>query len=126
MDNENLFERSASEVFEDHLILAQEGRLEEDLRRNCAEDIVLLTNYGTFRGHDGVREAAGLLNRQLPGGNFGYEVKLCHDNMCFLHWTGDSKDSNVADGADSFLIEDGKIKIQTIFYTVHGKKGGKG
>jgi len=117
----NLFERSANEVFEDHLKLAQEKKLEEDIEKNNAEDVVLLTNYGTFHGHEGIREAAELLNKQLPNGRYQYKLKLCHKNMCFLHWTGDSEEAYVVNGADSFLIEKGKIKIQTIFYTVNKK-----
>jgi hypothetical protein len=30
--------------------------VEEDIRRNVSEDIVILINRGTFRGHEGVRE----------------------------------------------------------------------
>lgn len=118
---ENLASRSSQEVFEDHLQLASDGELEKDIERNVAEDIVLLTNYGTFRGHAGVRDAAELLAKQLPSGNYDYKIKLCHDRMCFLHWTGDSDESSIPDGADSYLIENGKIKAQTIFYTVKGK-----
>lgn len=118
---ENLSCRSAQEVFEDHLQLASDGKLEKDIERNVAEDIVLLTNYGTFHGHAGVREAAELLDKQLQGQNYDYKIKLCHDKMCFLHWTGNSDKSSIPDGADSFLIENGKIKVQTIFYTVKEK-----
>ena len=121
MDTIKLYERSASEVFENHLQLAREGKLEEDIVNNMAIDIVLLTNYGTFRGHEGVREAANLLNTQLPDGSYEYKLKLWHENICFLHWTGDSEISYIVDGADSFLIENGKIRIQTIFYTVKNK-----
>ena len=32
--------------------------VEEDIRRNVSEDIVILINRGTFRGHEGVRELA--------------------------------------------------------------------
>ncbi len=121
MKQDNLSERTAREVFEDHLQLAQEGKLEMELERNNAEDIVLLTNYGTFHGREGVKEAAALLDKQLPNGTYDYKLKLCHGNMCFLHWTGDSDESYILDGADSYLIENGKIKIQTIFYTVKKK-----
>ena len=122
MKKENLSERSPSEVLEEHLRLAQEVKIDEDLNRNIAKDVVLLTNYGTFHGHVGVKEAAKLLNEQLPNGTYDYKLKLCHGKMCFLHWTGDSKESSILDGADSFLIENGKIKVQTIFYTVHRKE----
>ncbi len=121
METENLSDRSAKEVFEDHLKLAKEGRLEEDLKRNVAEDIVLLTNYGTFKGHEGVIQAAELLSRQLPDGRYHYKLKLDHEKICFLQWTGDSEISFIPDGADSFLIENGKIKVQTIYYTVQDK-----
>ncbi len=122
MEEGSFPERSPREVFEEHLRLAQEGKVEEDIKRNIAEDIVLLTNYGTFHGHKGVREAAKLLEKQLPGGTYSYKLKLCHGKMCFLQWTGDSEESYIPDGADSYLIEEGKIKVQTIFYTVHNKK----
>ena len=121
MGTKDLSERGANEVFEDHLKLAQEGKLGEDLENNYAEDIVLLTNYGTFHGHEGTKEAAELLNKQLPNGTYDYKLKLCHNNICFLHWAGDSEESYILYGADSFLIEKGKIKIQTIFYTFHSK-----
>jgi len=118
MDQNKLSERSSKAVFEDHLKLAKAGKLEEDLSRNISEEIVLLTNYGTFKGHAGVREAADLLKQQLPEGNYEYCLKLCHENICFLQWSGDSTESYIEDGADSFLIEKGKIRIQTIYYTV--------
>jgi len=121
MSNQNLLKRSASAVFEEHLELAQKGGIEEDLNRNYSKDIVLLTNYGTFHGYEGVKEAAKLLEKQLPKGIYDYKLRLCHEKMCFLHWTGDSEESYILDGADSFLIEEGKIKVQTIFYSVHKK-----
>ena len=65
-----------------------------------------------------MREAAELLKQQLPGGNYNYNLKLGHDELCFLHWTGKSDISVIPDGADSYLIKDGKIKVQTIYYSV--------
>jgi hypothetical protein len=62
-----------------------------------------------------------LLDKQLPNGTYDYKLKLCHENICFLHWAGDSEESFILDGADSFLIEKGKIQIQTIYYTFHRK-----
>lgn len=123
MKGKKLSERNAKEVFEDHLKMAEKWGVEEDLTRNVSKDIVLLTNFGIFRGHEGVRKAAKLLGKEIPNGKFKYKVRLCHGNMCFLHWTGDSDKTYVDDGADSFFIEDGVIKIQTIYYTVKKKTG---
>jgi hypothetical protein len=80
-----------------------------------------LTNYGTFYGHKGTKQAAELLDKQLPNGKYDYKIKLCHEKICFLHWAGDSEETFIADGADSYLIEKGKIKVQTIFYTFQKK-----
>jgi hypothetical protein len=59
---ENLRARSSEEVFEDHLRLAGEHRFEEDIERNVSPDCVVLERRGVFRGHDGVRELARLLD----------------------------------------------------------------
>lgn len=110
--------RSTREVFENHLANADAGRIEEDIRDNFAEDCVLLTTYGRFEGHDGVREAAELLARQLPDSQFHYSRKDVEDEMAFLEWSGTGDGASVDDGADSFLVRNGKIRIMTIHYTV--------
>jgi hypothetical protein len=63
---EELRRRSAEEVFEDHLRLAGEHRFEEDLQRNVSPDCVILERHGVFRGRDGARESAKLLEQELP------------------------------------------------------------
>ncbi|MHA6281093.1 nuclear transport factor 2 family protein [Salinimicrobium sp. CAU 1759] len=118
MEQNKLEDRNPWEVFEDHLDLAQQGELEKDLERNYSQDSVLLTNYGVFHGREGMKQAAELLKEQLPGGNYNYVLKLCHEEMCFLHWTGKSDVSVIPDGADSYLIKNGKIMVQTIYYSV--------
>lgn len=117
----DLSQRSTEEVFEDHLRLADEKRLEDDVARNCAEDIVLLTNDGVFRGHDGVREAAAVLERELADGTYEYVHKMVHGEMAFLVWTGDSSTRVVRHGADSFLIRNGKIQTMTIYFVAENK-----
>lgn len=73
---EGLESRSAQEVFDDHLDLAQQGRFEEDISRNCSEGIVVLTNRGTFYGHKGVRQLAGMLQREIPDADYRYINRL--------------------------------------------------
>lgn len=117
----DLYYRSTEEVFEDHLRLADEKRIEDDIARNCAEDIVLLTNDGVFRGHDGVREAWALLERELPDGTYEYVQKEVHGEMAFLVWTGDSPTRVVRHGADSYLIREGKIRVMTIYFVAEDR-----
>lgn len=92
--------------------------MDTDVSRNFAADCVLLTSIGVFRSHKGVREAADLLHQELPNACYQYCTRLVHDDMAFLQWTATADGTRVDDGADSFLIRDGVIKIMTFHYTV--------
>lgn len=110
--------RSAREVLDDHLRESKEGTIEVDLARNYSPDLVVLTGRGVFRGHDGLRQLNELLRRELPEGNFEYRTVLVEGELGYLEWTGQSSTAYVDDGADSYLIREGKIVAQTIHYTV--------
>jgi ribosomal protein S13 len=135
---EDLNNRTAQEVLDDHLNLAEyweaengaqpiteeaiEQAVEEDMRRNVSEDIVILINRGTFRGYEGVRHLARMLIEELPEHrSFEYTYKAVEGRMGFLEWTYEDANVRVKEGADSYLIEDGKIVAQTIHYTVEQK-----
>lgn len=114
----NLDQRSPQEVFDEHLRLSQEHKFEKDIRRNCAEDCVVLTDRGVFHGHDGLKKLAAMLEDELPGAEYEYRTRLVEGNMAFLGWAAHCEIAKVEDGADSFWIENGKIVAQTIHYTV--------
>jgi SnoaL-like domain len=119
----DLAARSTQEVYDDHLRLADEGDIEGDLARNVAEDVVVLTGRGVFRGHEGVRELARQLMSEIPSGRWTYVTRLFEGPMAFLEWTVDEGPFRIRDGADSYLVEDGKIRMQTIHYTVEDDRG---
>jgi hypothetical protein len=103
--------RTTKEVFLDHLELAQQGDIETDLRRNFANDCELLTTYGVFKGHEGARAAAKLLEKQIGRTTYEYKTKMWHNEIAFLEWSAQSERGQIDDGADSFLIREGRIKI---------------
>ena len=110
--------RTPNEVFLDHLEMRKHGRLEEDIARNYDENIVIVSNYGTFNGFDGVRDSAATLLKNLPALNYKFDSLLVNKSgAAFEEWTGSSDTTTVDDGIDAFIIKDGKIKIQTIYYT---------
>ena len=123
---DDLSRRSAREVLDDHLNIANEWGdvpledvLAEDLRRNVSENIVILINRGTFRGYDGVRELAQLLSEELPEHvAFQYTYVAAEGPVGLLEWTYEDSTVRVRDGVDSYVIENGKIVAQTIHYTV--------
>jgi hypothetical protein len=111
-------QRSARQVLEDHLRRRCERDVEEDIARNYAEDVVLLTGFGVFRGHAGVRRSAQILDGQLPCAKYHYRTKQTDGPVAFLEWTARCRGAAVKDGADSFFIHEGRIVAQTIHYTV--------
>lgn len=125
----DLSRRTAREVLDDHLTISNEwaGKpfedvLEEDIRRNVSEDIVILMPQGNYRGHDGVRQLAHQLADELPQHqSFDYVHIATEGRLGLLVWTYEDDQVRVADGVDSYLIEDGKIVGQTISYTVESK-----
>jgi len=127
---EDLSSRTAREVLDDHLDIANrwsgepfERVLEEDLRRNVSEDIVVLMDRGVFHGHDGVRQLAWMLAEELPAHQaFDYTHVSANGRVGLLEWAYEDDHARVRDGVDSYLIEDGKIVGQTIHYTVESRK----
>lgn len=110
--------RSTIEVFNSHLALRQEHAVEADIRQNYAADVVLLTCTGIYRGHDGVRQSAQILKESFPSGQFKYRTRLVDGEVAFLEWSGQSPVGDIKDGADSFIVREGRIIAQTIHYTV--------
>ncbi len=113
--------RSTQAVFEDHLRRRETGRILEDLEADYAEDVVLLCEHPPAIGRDAVRASAERLHLQMPSGCFRYLHKHVHGDYAFLVWRGESDDIVLENGADSFVIRDGKIVMQSIYYTVHSR-----
>ncbi len=111
--------RTTTEVIHDHLMKRMEDDLEGDIRDNMRPDVLLLTGYGTYRGHDGVRESARLLSKELAADSkFTYSRTVIEGEYAFLEWTASDANTCIHDGADSFHVIDGRIAMQTCHYTV--------
>lgn len=110
--------KTTEEVFEDHLQKRAAGKVEADIETNYADDVIVLTGTGIFRGHQGVRDSAAELSHYLGRGEFDYRNKLVEGDYAFLEWQGKSGGRRVCDGADSFVVRDDKIVMQSIHYTV--------
>jgi hypothetical protein len=119
--------RSPQEVLDHHLALAREGDLGTDLQRNYHPDIVLLTSFGTYRRHEGVRTLTRRLNELAPDATFDYHDVQVEGDVGFLQWSGRATNGTlVLDGADSYVIREGRIVAQTIHYrTEDGDRRGQ-
>lgn len=118
MPSKSLAKRTTEEVFMDHLQMRKEGRLEDDLKRNYHKDVVIVSNYGTFYGWEGVRQSASILGKLVPSRKYNMDALTFAGEMGFEGWTVHDNKVHVHDGIDAFIIRDGKIIVQTIWYSV--------
>lgn len=109
--------RTTTEVIDSHLSFRLKGDVDHDIATNFHSEVIILSSFGTFRGHDGVRESAHKLKESLGPAVYHYNRTLIEDNFAFLEWSGESKEKMVSDGADAFIVEDGLIRFQAIHYS---------
>jgi hypothetical protein len=73
-----------------------------------------------------LRAAAAELKRLVgEDAQYTYNETLVAGPYAFLQWSARvASEERVTDGADSFVVQDGLIVLQTIHYTVNGKSSG--
>lgn len=109
--------RTTTEVLHDHLMRRLSDDVTGDIEENYAPEVVVLTGSGIYRGHEGVARCAEELARLVGGGRYRYEETLVCEEFAFLEWSVEGDVADVVDGADSFLVRDGRILMQTVHYT---------
>jgi predicted SnoaL-like aldol condensation-catalyzing enzyme len=117
--------RTTADVFEDHLELRLAGKVDDDIAKNYSDDVVMLSSTEVGHGRAGARRCADELARLLPDAEFEIVAKQVHGDYAFLHWRARSKEARVCHGADSFVIRDGKIVMQSVYYAVEPLSGGR-
>ena len=110
-------ERSSEEVLNDHLSCRMANDIQADIDRNYAPDVVIFTSRGRYGGYEGVRELHEKLREHVPD-DYEIVLKLVHGPYAFIEWRAREPGRSVEDGADSFVIKDGRITFQSIHYTL--------
>lgn len=88
-----------------------------DIERNYSPDVVMLTSAGCREGHDAVREFCRVLHEHVPP-DYEVPVKLVNGPYAFVEWRAREPGRSVEDGADSFVVINGKIVFQSVHYTL--------
>ncbi len=102
-----------------HLELRARGDIELDITENYHPDVVLFTHSALYTGHPGVRQSAADLAFYL-GDKADFEIGTYQVDgpNAFLEWVGYTDERFVFDGSESFRVEQGKIVLQSIHYSV--------
>ena len=112
--------RSAQEAFETHLESLGTGDLDK-IAADYSDDCIQISNRQTRRGKDGVKEAFAQIFSDLAaaGEIKGLEVpvRVYEDDVLYIEWWADLGDMR-CDGVDTFIFQDGLIRVQTVKYDI--------
>lgn len=109
--------RTAEEVFAHHGQALGAGQL-DDIVDDYRDDSILIVNEEVFRGKDGVRSVFTQLLHDVPAADWDLNTVFA-DDVLYLEWKARSAERHVDDGVDTFVFDDGRIRVQTIKYSVH-------
>ena len=114
---------STKDVLERHLRYRADGDLERDLRENYAPDVVLLSYEGVHHGHDGVRKLAAILGGYASEHHYQYDQLVVDGDHALLRWSAEGASPPIDLGVDSFVVRDGRILAQTIYFVTASARG---
>jgi hypothetical protein len=89
----------------------------EAIVMDYADNACFVTPTGVLRGKDAIREFFAGVFQVLPKAQWGVKTTFA-DDILFLEWTADSAKSSVSDGVDTFVFQDGLIRVQTVRCTI--------
>ena len=108
--------RTPEEVFAHHgQALGAEDL--EDIVADYSEDAILVVQKKVYRGKDGAREVFTQLLSDVPQAQWELETVFA-DDVLYLEWKATGGGSKIEDGIDTFIFQDGMIRVQTVVYTV--------
>ena len=105
---------STQDVLDNHLNSFREGDLERILS-DYAPGAVLFTPGGPLRGPEAIRKFfIGLLAEfGKPGAAFSMKAQFVEGDFAYILWTGETADNVYELGTDTFVVQDGKIAVQS-------------
>jgi len=117
---EHAMTRTPQEVFAHHSPALAAADVDE-IAADFADDAVVITPAGVNRGKDGVRAAFTQLLADLPDAAWHIKDQTWADDVLVMKWAADATRSRADDGVDTFVFRDGKIRVQTVHYTLERK-----
>jgi len=112
--------RTPQEIFEHHGEALMAGDL-DGIVSDYAEDAVFITPEGVLHGKEGVRQGFVKLLDDLPSAEWELPTMLFEDDILLLEWKAEAEKTKADDGIDTFVFQDGLIRVQTVRYTLVSK-----
>lgn len=108
--------RSPEEVFAHHGQALGAENLEE-IVADYADDAILILHGKVYRGKDGARSVFTQLLGDVPQAAWELDPVFA-DDILYLGWKARGAGRSVEDGIDTFVFSAGKIRVQTVEYSV--------
>jgi hypothetical protein len=108
--------RTAEEVFAHHGRAPGVGRL-DDIIDDYRDDSILIVNDEVFRGPESARRVFTQLLADVPDADWDL-CTVFADDVLYLEWKARGAERHVDDGVDTFIFDDGRIRVQTVRYSV--------
>ncbi len=109
--------RTPQEVFAHHGQALGAEDLEE-IVADYADDAILIVQGKTYHGKDGAREVFIQLLSDVPHAQWDLN-QVFDGDVLYLEWKAKAADGRrVEDGIDTFIFQDGLIRVQTVVYHV--------
>lgn len=112
--------RSPQEVFSDHLA-ALAKRDVALILEDFGEDAVVLIPEGSLQGLPGVEAFYAQAIEGMPDLEITVTSSVFGGDVLLARWTATSSTATVNDGVDTFVITDGKIRVQSSWFTIEPK-----
>jgi hypothetical protein len=114
METLELKTTTTEEVFDHHFRALLNNDIDE-IMKGYTDESEIWTTEGTIRGIDAISSFFTYVFTVLPKGTqFGVKQKIVSDGRAFIVWNAVNSMISIPTGADTFLIEDGKILLQTL------------
>jgi len=89
----------------------------EDIVADYTDDAILVVQKKVYRGKDGARQVFTQLLGDVPQAQWDLTTVFA-DDVLYLEWQATGGGRKVEDGIDTFIFQDGQIRVQTVVYTV--------
>ena len=109
--------RTAQEVFDDHWDAVMSGDMDR-LLSDYADDALFVRPGQVAQGHAEITEFFMEIGGALDGFSVEQVSVTTAEPVVVLEWQGSNADGRSASGTDSFIIEDDKIRHQTLVFSV--------
>ena len=112
--------RTPQQIFQHHAEALGAGDL-DGIMADYSDDAFFMTPAGVLRGKAGIRQAFTKLLSDVPRAKWNLKTQLYEKDILLLEWTADSANTKIDDGIDTFVFQDGFIRVQTVRYTLQKK-----